>query len=89
VWQLVHLFQGVFAAAGDDIVINVVASESGDGGICVSGNGDGDLIVDVGDVGEKDGGETSWGWFGSSSYCLRSSNSQRRFLIFFAGGLAR
>ncbi len=43
------------------------------------------MIVDVGDEGKKVGGEMSRGWFGSSLYCIRSSSSQRRFLIFFAG----
>ncbi len=74
------------SSAVDDIVVGVVAGEPGDRGGHVSGDGDGGLIVDVGDVGEKVGGETCWGWFGSSSRCLRSSSSHRHFLIFFAGG---
>ncbi len=73
------------SGAVDDMVVGVVAGKSGDGGSHVSGDGEGALIVDGGDVGEKVGGETSRGWFGSSSCCLRSSSWQRCFPIFSAG----
>ncbi len=49
------------SGAVDDMVVGVVAGKSGDGGGRVSCDGNGDLIVDVGDVGEKVGGETSRG----------------------------
>ncbi len=61
-------------------------------GDCSKNGGDVDLGGDSvrGDhtdgVGESAGGEMGKGRLGSSSLSLRSSSSQRRFRIFFAGG---
>jgi hypothetical protein len=73
---------GIYSSGvGGDPVIGTAAGDPGEGGSGVLG--DDDL---TGGAGDSAGGEMTKGSLGSSSSPLRSSSSQRRFRVFFAGG---
>jgi hypothetical protein len=75
--------------AGGDLNVNSAAGdtvEDGGGVLCTGDLLGGDDLAGDDDGGDSAGGEMTRSGSGSSSYCLRSSSSHRRFRVLFAGG---